>query len=128
MNMATLTARMLARSPDAKCLRVGTVSVMVPLDDRQEMIDDGAGGGIKVSEKAVLVAEMEDGRVVAGETAVASERRAVRRLRLQPEAPQAHPEAVAALASADLIVLGPGSLFTSTIPPLLVPGLADAVP
>ena len=78
-------------------------------------------------EKAVLVAEMEDGRVVAGETAVASERRAVRRLRLQPERPQAHPEAVAALRDADLIVLGPGSLFTSTIPPLLVPGLADAV-
>jgi uncharacterized cofD-like protein len=78
-------------------------------------------------EKAVLVAEMEDGRVVAGETAVASERRAVRRLRLQPEQPQAHPEAVAALREADLIVLGPGSLFTSTIPPLLVPGLADAV-
>ena len=78
-------------------------------------------------EKAVLVAEMEDGRVVAGETAVASERRAVRRLRLQPEAPQAHPEAVEALRTADLIVLGPGSLFTSTIPPLLVPGLAAAV-
>ena len=78
-------------------------------------------------EKAVLVAEREDGRVVAGETAVASERRAVRRLRLQPEQPQAHPEAVTALREADLIVLGPGSLFTSTIPPLLVPGLADAV-
>lgn len=78
-------------------------------------------------EKAVLVAEMEDGRVVAGETAVASERRAVRRLRLQPERPQAHPEAIEALQRADLIVLGPGSLFTSTIPPLLVPGLAEAV-
>ncbi len=78
-------------------------------------------------EKAVLVAEMEDGRVVAGETAVASERRAVRRLRLQPENPQPHPEAIEALRTADLIVLGPGSLFTSTIPPLLVPGLAEAV-
>lgn len=78
-------------------------------------------------EKAVLVAEMEDGRVVAGETAVASERRAVRRLRLQPEAPEAHPEALEAIERADLIVLGPGSLFTSTIPPLLVPGLAEAV-
>ena len=78
-------------------------------------------------EKAGLVAEMEDGRVVAGETAVASERRAVRRLRLQPETPQPHPEAVEALRTADLIVLGPGSLFTSTIPPLLVPGLAEAV-
>ena len=49
------------------------------------------------------------------------------RSRLQPEAPTPHPEAVAALRSADLIVLGPGSLFTSTIPPLLVPGLADAM-
>ncbi len=78
-------------------------------------------------EKAVLVAEMEDGRVVAGETAVASERRAVRRLRLQPERPQPHPESVAALRAADLVVLGPGSLFTSTIPPLLVPGLSDAL-
>ncbi len=78
-------------------------------------------------EKAVLVAEMEDGRVVAGETAVASERRAVRRLRLQPESPIPHPDAIAALLEADLIVLGPGSLFTSTIPPLLVPALADAV-
>lgn len=78
-------------------------------------------------EKAVLVAEMEDGRVVAGETAVASERRGVRRLRLQPEAPSAHPEALAAIAAADLIVLGPGSLFTSTIPPLLVPEIRAAV-
>lgn len=78
-------------------------------------------------EKAVLVAEMEDGRVVAGETAVASERRAVRRLRLQPEAPAAQPEALEAIADADLIVLGPGSLFTSTIPPLLVPDLRAAV-
>ncbi len=78
-------------------------------------------------EKAVLVAEMEDGRVVAGETAVASERRDVRRLRLQPEAPVAHPDAIEAMLSADLIVLGPGSLFTSTIPPLLVPALAAAL-
>lgn len=78
-------------------------------------------------EKAVLVAEMEDGRVVAGETAVASERRAVRRLRLQPEQPAAHPEALDAVAQADLLVLGPGSLFTSTLPPLLVPALREAV-
>ena len=73
------------------------------------------------------MAEMEDGRVVAGETAVASERHDVRRLRLQPETPAPHPEAIAAVLAADLIVLGPGSLFTSTIPPLLVPGIAVAV-
>jgi hypothetical protein len=51
-----LAALMLARTPDAKALVVGSVSVLCPLDDRQEMIDDGAGGGIKASEKAVLVA------------------------------------------------------------------------
>ncbi len=78
-------------------------------------------------EPAVLVAEMEDGRVVAGETAVATDRSRVRRLRLEPRAPREHPEAVAAVESADLIVLGPGSLFTSTLPPLLVPAIRLAV-
>ena len=76
---------------------------------------------------AVLVAEMEDGRIVAGETAVATDRSHVRRLRLEPAAPDPHPDAVAAIASADLIVLGPGSLFTSTLPPLLVPAIREAI-
>ena len=72
-------------------------------------------------EPAVLVAEMEDGRVVAGESAVASDRSRVRRLRLEPPHAEAHSGAVTAIERADLIVLGPGSLFTSTLPPLLVP-------
>ena len=76
---------------------------------------------------AVLVAEMEDGRVVAGESAVASDRSRVRRLRLEPSDPAVHPDTVAAIERADLIVLGPGSLFTSTLPPLLVPAIRDAV-
>jgi uncharacterized cofD-like protein len=76
---------------------------------------------------AALVAEMEDGRVVAGETAVANDRSHVRRLRLEPEAPPALPQAVEAVERADLLVLGPGSLFTSTLPPLLVPELRAAV-
>jgi uncharacterized cofD-like protein len=70
---------------------------------------------------------MEDGRVVAGESAVASDRSGVRRLRLEPSHPEAHPGAVTAVERADLIVLGPGSLFTSTLPPLLVPAIRDAV-
>ncbi len=77
--------------------------------------------------QAALGAEMEDGRVVAGETAVANDRSHVRRLRLEPEAPPAQPEAVEAVRNADLLVLGPGSLFTSTLPPLLVPEIRDAV-
>jgi uncharacterized cofD-like protein len=76
---------------------------------------------------AALVAEMEDGRVVAGETAVATDRSHVRRLRLEPADPEAHPDAVAAVERADLLVMGPGSLFTSTLPPLLVPELRAAV-
>ena len=55
-NTQRIAALMLARAPDAKALVVGSVSVRVPMDDRQELVDDGAGGGIKASEKAVLVA------------------------------------------------------------------------
>jgi hypothetical protein len=55
-NTRRLTALMLARSPDAKALVIGSTTVLCPMDDRQEMIDDGAGGGVKASEKAVLVA------------------------------------------------------------------------
>ncbi len=74
-----------------------------------------------------LVAEMMDGRVVAGETAVANDRSSVRRLALEPADAPASEAAIAAIEEADLIVLGPGSLFTSTMPPLLVPGISEAV-
>jgi uncharacterized cofD-like protein len=70
---------------------------------------------------------MNDGRVVAGETAVASDRHGVRRLFLSPPNARANPQAIDAIDRADLLVMGPGSLFTSTLPPLLVPGLRDAV-
>ncbi len=76
---------------------------------------------------AELMAEMEDGRVVEGESALATDRSHVRRLRLEPADPGAHHAAVDAVCAADLIVLGPGSLFTSTLPPLLVPELREAV-
>jgi len=76
---------------------------------------------------AALLAEMDDGRYVAGETAVARDRHGVRRLFLSPADAVANPQALAAVERADLIVMGPGSLFTSTLPPLLVPGLGRAV-
>lgn len=50
-----------------------------------------------------------------------------RRLRLLPEDPPGHPDAIAAIAGADLIVLGPGSLFTSILPSILVPDIHDAL-
>jgi uncharacterized cofD-like protein len=76
---------------------------------------------------AALIAEMEDGRLVAGETAVAADRHGVRRLFLSPPDAIANAQAVDALRRADLIVLGPGSLFTSTLPPLLVPAIREAL-
>ncbi len=51
----------------------------------------------------------------------------MRRLFLSPADAVANPQALAAVERADLIVMGPGSLFTSTLPPLLVPGLGRAV-
>ena len=51
----------------------------------------------------------------------------IRRVFLEPDHPQAYPDAVRSLLDADLIVIGPGSLYTSILPNLLVPGIADAL-
>jgi uncharacterized cofD-like protein len=65
--------------------------------------------------------------VVRGQTQVASVDGQVVSVRLDPHDPPACPEAVAAVDSADWIVVGPGSWFTSVMPTLLVPGLRDAL-
>lgn len=89
----------------------------------------GACGRVLVStsEDVSLVAEYEDGMQVAGESSIAAARRRIRRVRLEPESAAAPPEALSALAAADLIVLGPGSLYTSVIPVLLAKGIAAAI-
>jgi uncharacterized cofD-like protein len=63
---------------------------------------------------------------VRGQTAVAATPR-LGRLRLEPSDPPATPDAVRAIERADLIVLGPGSLYTSLLPNLLVPGITQAL-
>ncbi|MDA2953775.1 MAG: uridine diphosphate-N-acetylglucosamine-binding protein YvcK, partial [Actinomycetota bacterium] len=73
-----------------------------------------------------LWAEREDGSESCGETLIASGRGACRRVWLDPE-PSAHSDALAAIADADLVLLGPGSLFTSVLPHLAVREIADAV-
>ncbi len=65
--------------------------------------------------------------VVRGQAAVATTSRRVLGVRLDPPAPPARPEAVAAVEAADWVVLGPGSWFTSVIPHLLVPDLRTAI-
>jgi uncharacterized cofD-like protein len=74
-----------------------------------------------------LEAEFEDGTTVRGETAIAAAGKPVRTVRLDPPDPRAHPRALQAIERAELIVMGPGSLFTSTLPPLLIPGIREAV-
>ena len=66
-------------------------------------------------------------RVIVGQVAIATTVGKVRRVRLRPPDPPATEQAVDAIMDADLVVLGPGSWFTSVIPHVLVPGLAKAV-
>ncbi|MGV0748658.1 uridine diphosphate-N-acetylglucosamine-binding protein YvcK [Mycolicibacter minnesotensis] len=66
-------------------------------------------------------------RLIRGQVAIATTPGKVRRVRLLPGNPPATRQAVDAIMSADLVVLGPGSWFTSVIPHLLVPGLASAL-
>jgi uncharacterized cofD-like protein len=64
---------------------------------------------------------------VDGQVQVATAAAPVRRVWLEPSAPEACAEAVDAISAADVVLLGPGSLFTSILAALLVPGIADAV-
>jgi uncharacterized cofD-like protein len=75
----------------------------------------------------VLEAELENGRVVKGETRIGKSRSRIRRLRLRPRVCKPLPETLAAIEEADLITLGPGSLFTSVIPNVLVKGIPQAI-
>jgi uncharacterized cofD-like protein len=79
------------------------------------------------TELVELVAQFADGHEVRGETALAADGAQCERVRLDPPEPAAHPRALHEIERAELIVMGPGSLYTSTLPPLLVPGIRDAV-
>ena len=78
-----------------------------------------------------LEAEFENGATVVGESKIfyckKQEDCRIRRVHLIPENPKALPEAVAAIRDADMVVLGPGSLYTSIIPNLLVDGIVEAI-
>ena len=74
-----------------------------------------------------LWAELEDGRRIEGESQIGHASSPIVRLGCTPERPPALPKAIEAIAHADLIVLGPGSLYTSLLPNLLVPELVNAI-
>lgn len=74
-----------------------------------------------------LAAELVDGTVTKGETEIGKVGNAIKRLYLDPPDCRPMPEALDAIAAADIITLGPGSLFTSILPPLLVQGVPEAI-
>jgi uncharacterized cofD-like protein len=75
------------------------------------------------------IREAESGRVsrIVGESRIPQVNGAIERVFLEPEGVPAYPEAVRAILGADLILAGPGSLFTSVLPNLLVSDIAQAV-
>ncbi len=74
-----------------------------------------------------LVATLANGQRVSGETNISRSKIAIRKLELNPRRVRALPKAIQAIQRADLILMGPGSLYTSVIPNLLIPEIARAV-
>ena len=76
--------------------------------------------------RVVLEAEFTDGTRAKGECNIVAQRKHIRRLQLDPR-PEPTELAISAIHEADLIILGPGSLYTSVLPNLLVPEITDAI-
>ncbi len=74
-----------------------------------------------------LWAELENGQRIEGESAIGKAKSPIVRLGCLPERPPALPNALDAISNAELILLGPGSLYTSLLPNLLVPELVEAI-
>lgn len=77
--------------------------------------------------KVTLEAKLVSGRTVAGESRISKSRSPIARIRLLPARCKPLREVLQAIEQADLITLGPGSLYTSVIPNLLVPGIPEAI-
>jgi uncharacterized cofD-like protein len=87
-----------------------------------------AGSVLPVTEVPVtLCAQGADGRRARGECAIVRSRLQIARVWLEPQCPPPSRGVLECLDAADAIVLGPGSLFTSVVPPLLVAGVAEAI-
>jgi uncharacterized cofD-like protein len=74
-----------------------------------------------------LVATLENGRIVHGETRITASTVPIKKLKLSSRGVRALPLAIEAIKRADLIFLGPGSLYTSILPNLLIPEIASAI-
>ncbi|RXH56760.1 gluconeogenesis factor YvcK family protein [Granulicella sibirica] len=79
------------------------------------------------NDNVTLAAMMDDGSLVRGETNITASKHRITELMIEPETAHPLPETLEAIAHADLITLGPGSLFTSLITNLLVRGVPEAM-
>jgi len=75
----------------------------------------------------ILKATMSDGTVVRGETAITAMRCTVASVDIEPSDILPLPEALEAIRDADIIIVGPGSVYSSLLPNLIIPGMADAL-
>jgi uncharacterized cofD-like protein len=75
----------------------------------------------------ILSAELEDGTIVQGESKIPLSNKKIKRVFLTPENIEPLRESIKAIQEADLIVIGPGSLYTSILPNLLVNGISSAI-
>lgn len=78
-------------------------------------------------DKVTLVGEFMDGTTLEGETTITEAAKPLRNIRLKPANCKACGEAISAIENADLIILGPGSLYTSVLPNLLISEIRDAI-
>src|ERR1700690_2344043 len=79
------------------------------------------------AQNVTLTAELEDGTLVRGETNISRSRKRIRRIRLVPRRVRPLPEVLEAIREADLVLVGPGSLYTSIIPNLLVEQVSETI-
>lgn len=74
-----------------------------------------------------LEAVLSDGKIIHGESKIAHSKSRIEQLRIHPSPPPAGPKVIEAILSADFIIIGPGSLYTSIIANLLVDGISQAL-
>jgi uncharacterized cofD-like protein len=79
------------------------------------------------NEYAVIRAELSDGSLIEGETRINTCTQPIKRVMIEPEDVRPLDESISALEKADGIIIGPGSLYTSILPNLMIQGIADAI-
>ncbi len=113
---------------------INNEDLLLAIEDAQELLDT-AGNVLPVTlAQTTICADLENGETICSETEIDTRGKKhpgplspIKRLRLVPEDAAACAQAVRAIRRAETIIIGPGDLYTSLLPNLLVPGIAQAV-